>query len=313
MKLSAFGRPHRGALPALALLVTTAFAASPAMAAEQSAAIGALTLNYDDAIWSVGEDTIRCIADECLGAIVDVTMTEGLEFCIRDTGYAEAALAFPGADRHAVNARPVNGLSLVFGRSRISEDPEGWAVYACTTRDDVRYEFISRVDQTPPPYQDGAIFELLLGLVPPPPTMIEMRLGDLTANVPSDRWRLSIDEDGTATLACLPPYCDGPATAFLTVTPVDPDDPDPCFGPDFIYDDSYTVTTLIEPAEGPTFTVVTLHSMCRAWTPPALHACAVYEGQRYFLGTGALTGCNFGPAVAPDLFTELVGAFRLAE
>lgn len=298
-------------LSVFALAVVAASLATPSAAAEQTASIGALTLNFDDAEWSVDGNTIRCISDNCLGAVVDVTITDGLEFCTRDVGYAEAARAFPQADRHAVNVHNVNGLSLVFGQSRISENPEGWAVYACATRDGVRYEFTSRIDEPPTRLQHGAIFEMLLGLVAPTPTTTELRVGAFVTALPSDRWRIAdhISEDGRATLTCLPPYCDAPVSVFLTVTPVDPDQPNPC-----VPDPDTGIINMTPTAEGgPAFTLQTLHSMCRAWTPPVLQACAVYEGQRYFLGTGALTGCNFGPAVAPDLFADLVGAFRLAE
>lgn len=309
----------------VALVGLAAIAALPATANAATAEIGNLTLAYPEADWAFEGDTIRCISDACAGAIVDITVSENREFCTRDVGYAEAAASFPGADPHAVNTRAIGNLFLVFGQSGPPFNEEtGRAFYGCVSRDGLRHEFRARIGDNPiPPYQDGAIFTLLTeGLSAEPHGEMILDLGGLEIAYDGDMFEMVAQSggpgDGAAMLNCMPPFCREPTPLYANARPLErggcfPDRPeDTVFPGNFLMGDG-NYTEIETGNGGPTVILETVHSMCRAMSPPMLTACVEHEGTRYLMGTFVDLGCYFGPSVPDELFTRFVSGIGLSD
>lgn len=298
---------------AIATTCAVMFVATPASAETAEAEIGALTLTYNADRWSVEGDIIRCIAEDCLGAVLDVAMVEDGQRCTREFAAEEAALRFPDAERHAANLYALDNLAVVIAQSGRPFDPDiGRAVYACVSRGDIRYEFTVRIGDDPiPPRQDGAIYLLLQGLSAPPRGALVLDLGGLAIPYDGDAFRVEAGPaEGQWSLICQAPYCREEAAISVTASPAGEAE---CFADEV--EDSYlfadAMFTEIATGDGaPAFSLRTVPSMCRAMSPPMLDACAVHEGIRYRISSGVLPGCFFDPYVSSGLFLEIVRSIQ---
>jgi len=303
----------------LALAAALALPFAPASAADATAHFGALDLAYSDDGWTVEDNAIHCIAENCFGAIIDVTVTRASEFCTRDYGYAVLLEAFPDAETVAVNVHALGNLSLVFAQSGPPlRDDIGRAAFACVSRDGLRHEFRSVVGDAPiPPFQDSAIFELLRdGLSAEPRGERILSFKSATILYDGDVFEVASQTDAphgaTALVTCLPPFCQEPAVLIASVRPVEDGE---CFNDPnevgFGYGDRYL--SEVEGRDGATILIEDIPSMCRAMSPSMLTACVEHDGMRYVVGTAVDLGCYHGPYVPEELFVQFVRGIGFEE
>ncbi|MCW5696917.1 MAG: hypothetical protein KIS96_09325 [Bauldia sp.] len=301
-------------LPAALLAFAALFAQATAASAE-TARIGAFTLSYDPAEWRIdgGGSTFMavCGVDACSHAVVAVTITPAAEWCDTEVARQAAAAAFPWTNRHASNMHARDGYALYFvsaGDGFYDPDHRDPA-YACINHRGLRYEFLSKlgVGEEPGPFHAGAVFDLLSGLAAPPPELIALKVEELTFNLADDVWSAGDPEgaDGPWSITCLPPACSEHVGVLIGANPV------PLVGTCEAMllpgDGQYTSSETAVVGDGVAFTVTVHHSMCRAWTPPSVEACAVYNGVRYTVSTGIpISGCYFGPHLGEGTLLDLI-------
>lgn len=311
----------------VAMAVATALSASSTKAAAATAALGPLTLSYDADRWMIveGDGTlaITCVAEDCGGAVIDGSAVASTGYCDERAVYDAAAKAFPWATRHAVNRYTIGPFAVYFGWSAtgLSLD-DGRAVFACISREGMRYEFVSRANAAPVPGLDGLTFQLLKGLSAPPAALRVLDLGGAALAYAADTWQVDrADPDGGRwQLSCLPPYCDGIAPIEIRAEPVGDDrracgeglpiDPDRQPEAGGRFNDAEIAASLAWnalPGTKPVVRYGVIESRCRAMSPPHHVACAIVEGRRYTAWTGLSAGCNRGrPHVQEQTFLHLV-------
>lgn len=318
------------AIAVFAMAVGGATGAAVAQGTTATAAIGGLWLTIDPAVWDVQRSdrdaVITCLAKECRGAVVDVAFEVTDARCDDRSTVDAVRAAYPDLPSIAVNLHVWDGLAFFVGEAA----PEGAfrletgrAVYACLEWGDSRYEFRSRVDGPIPDYQGAVVFDLLRAFWADPLPEIVLPLAGLELHLPADRWEVTTDgplaySPATGGLInCTPPQCDDRVFLNVTAEEAAPGETS-CLptalagGPtqwasDADVGDIATITT----ADGVlTLDLVTIHSMCRAWTPPHFGACVIHDGVRYSFWTGNGAGCHFGPYIGEGAFLDLVQSLR---
>lgn len=312
-------------LAGLALAGALAFGGAAPAATLVATPIGGLFFEHDPAVWTAeaADDTaiISCIVKDCGFATVEVFFAPSAERCDEMAALDAAEVAFPDRTSRGVNMHDLNGLAVYVARSGIPTpvyDPDaGDAVYACLDRDGVRYEFLTRIGERPIVRGDEwHVFSVLAALSAPPAPITTISLGGLQLAYPADRWTPSaaMTANGPATLFCLPPLCEGYVPLTIEVAKAAdpgasclPADVVPPIEREFFDPDVTTIAT----ADGQlTLEFVTVHSSCRAWTPPQYGACVIHDGMRYSFWTGWDTGCHFGPEIGEGAFLDLVQSLR---
>lgn len=280
--------------------------------------IGELALAHDTAIWRVEGSgdrfTLSCLAETCERAVFAVeigTRSEG--DCGEEEVRKQAEVRFTFADRHPVNTFNNDRFALVMGESRNGPDffvEE--AVFACLTRDDTIYRFISVPQSGKYPSHTGGILLALLhgGLRMPPPKLHRLELGDLSFTYASDRWRPFVPATETgASLICLAPTCSGPfATLGIELLPEEV----PCPRDRELFYEAWQadgeVREIIAGTGAATirFRLHQFWSGCRNWTPPHMVACTVHDGRAYRVSAGGAMGCKSYAEVPEEAFTDLL-------
>lgn len=298
------------ALAALLPPLPAAAAAGPA-----AAEIGRLSLAHDPAEWRIeggdGRYTIACIAETCAGAVLSVTVAEATDRCDEMVLRDRLRAAFPGL-RHAVNMQAINGLAVYFGEAGAAARSldEGDAVFACLDREGLRYEFVSIDGRDPRSHAyEGTVLELLRGLSAAPAAEHVLSLGGLSVRYTADRWQgpnpdlREEDDRGVRVLTCLPPFCNGTASLYFTRSP---ESEDVCAS---VLDARHSDVerSALTSAGRLDVAIATIHSGCRAWSPPQYVACVVHDGSTYALWTGLDSGCYRGRGfIGDDMFLEIV-------
>lgn len=279
--------------------------------------IGALFLAHDTAIWRVEGSgdrfTLSCLARACERAIFAMEIgTRSDGDCGEDEVRKQAEARFTFADRHPVNTFNNDRFALVMAESRNGPDffvEE--AVFACLTRDDTVYSFISVPQSGEYPTHTGGILLALLhgGLRMPPPKLHRLELGDLAFTYASDRWRAFTSTETGASLSCLPPTCREPLPlAGVELLPEET----PCPGDREMLFEAWQRDEYIQEISagaGDATVRFRLHqfwSGCRNWTPPHLVACAVHDGRAYRISAGGGVGCKSYFEVPEEAFIDLL-------
>jgi hypothetical protein len=304
----------------LAITLTFAIAALFAPLAQstetplETKAIGAFTLTYDPAQWRVdgGGSTFMaiCSADACSHAVVAVTITPTEGWCDTLDAHDAAVAAFPWATNHGSNMHARERYALYFVSSSAGYDPDNrYAAYACITHRGLRYEFVSKLGdgERPGPFHSGSVFELLGGLAAPPAEAFTLEVEDLTFDLTDDVWATGKfgGEDGLWSLTCLPPACEEHAWVPISANPVPLVGTCEAMPPP--YEEEFNAPEVTKVGGAVEFELTTYHSLCRAWTPPSQHACAVHNGIRYTVSNGIPDGgCYFGPYVPDATFLDLL-------
>lgn len=307
-------RPWVGTVSALLLVLCGA--ANAQHRAETR--IGELFLGHDTAIWRVegagDRFTLSCLAQTCERAVfaVEVEKRPG-GYCGEEEVRQQAQARFTFADRHPVNTFSQDRFALVMAESRNGPDMYvEEAVFACLTRDDTVYRFISVPQADRYPAHAGGILLSLLpsGLRMPPPKLHRLEVGDLAFTYASDRWRpfLPATETG-ASLACLPPTC---AERMLAVgIEMLPEDKS-CPGENEMLFEAWRqdgeVSEIVADTGAATvrFRLHQFWSGCRNWTPPHMVACTVHDGRAYRLSAGGGMGCKSYFEVPEEAFVDLL-------
>lgn len=280
--------------------------------------IGDLFLAHDTAVWRVEGSgdrfTLSCLAETCERAVFAVEIgARPHGDCGEEEVRKQAQARFTFADRHPVNTFGGDKFALIMAESRNGPDffvEE--AVFACLTRDDTVYRFISVPQAGKYPGHTGGVLLSLLhsGLRMPPPKLHRLELGDLAFTYGSDRWRLFVPATETgASLTCLEPTCRGPfPTLGIELLPEDV----PCPGDRELFYEVWQADgearEIIADTGAATirFRLHEFWSGCRNWTPPHMVACAVHEGRAYRVSAGGGMGCKSYAEVPKEAFTDLL-------
>lgn len=300
----------------LACLVGLLSGPIAAQAQDTTIAIGELSLGYDPAQWRIDRNgetfTASCLIAPCEHAIFEIGMeSRPGGYCDKEEARREAEARFRFADRHPANTFHYERFALAMAESRkgsklfVEE-----AVFACLTRDDLVYRFVSVARNGKfPAFTGGILLRLLENLSLPEPKTRQVQVAGLVLHYPSDRWQVAAEATTPEriVLSCLPPTCreHAPAVSIEVLT-----SGANCPPVADIYDGGEEIgPRQIVSAAGTEAIRFTLHEFrtgCRNWTPPVYAACSVHGGRLYSVRTVGLQGCLSSQETPEDAFIELL-------
>lgn len=300
----------------LALLV--AFGGQAEAQQRSETRIGALFLSHDPGKWRIegfgDRFMFTCRVDACEHAVfaVEIESRPG-GYCDKEEARRGAEARFAFADRHPVNTIGRDKFALVLAESRRGPDLfVEEAVFACLTRDDLIYKFISVAqDGKYPGYTGGILLHLLhYGLRMPEPTLHRLEVGDLVFTYPGDRFLPFVPPTAEgASLTCLPPTCREPEPIVgISLLPED----EPCpkeyesFAEQYRQDDEPDVIVADSGTAAIRFRLHEYWTGCRNWTPPIYVGCAVHDGKAYRISTPGEIGCRSGFDIPEDALVDLM-------